>query len=238
MAERLDPQLGKARKISVGITRPEHKCDPLGQEPSSDKRERLGGCTVEPLRIVDHAEERLPLGSFRQQAENRQSDEEWTGRNATTQAERNTERLALRQREVIDQVEDRRTQLLQGCVVELHLPFDACGSNDAEVIAGLGRAFEQRCLADTRVAVHHEHRAMAVVRCAQQAFEQCSLALPTDQTLGSNSHSHSKSMPTKARLRIYGIRSKEPREQDRESRTRLHTHIDQARAALTERVKA
>ena len=56
---------------------------------------------------------------------------------------------------------------------------------------------------------------MIVPRGIQQTFEHCSLALPADQMIDPDSHGHSKSMPTNARLRIYGIRSKDPGEQDR-----------------------
>ena len=57
---------------------------------------------------------------------------------------------------MIDEVEDRRAQLLQRRVVELHLPLDTRGSNDAEVVAGLDGALEQCGLADTGVSVNDE----------------------------------------------------------------------------------
>ncbi|MDX6467568.1 MAG: hypothetical protein QOI27_2608 [Gaiellaceae bacterium] len=156
MAEWLDTQLGKTREVAAGIPSPEHECDPLGQQPAGYERERLGGCTVEPLRVVDHAEERLSLGGFGQQAENRQPDKKRAGRRAAAQAEGHAERLALQSREMGDEVEDRRAQLLQRRVIKLHLPLDTRGSNDAEVVADLDGTVEQRGLADTGVSVNDE----------------------------------------------------------------------------------
>ncbi len=56
------------------------------------------GRLVKPLRVIDNREERLFLGRFGQQAEERQSDEERIGRRArrlTNQAEGDAERLVL-----------------------------------------------------------------------------------------------------------------------------------------------
>src|SRR3954471_4820058 len=156
MAEWLDTQLGKAGEGAAGIPSPKHQGDRRDQERASYKRERLGGCTVEPLRVVDHAEERLSLGGFGQQAENRQPDKKRAGRRAAAQAEGHAERLALRSRETGDEVEDRRAQLLQRRVIKLHLPLDTRGSNDAEVVADLDGPVEQRGLADTWVSVNDE----------------------------------------------------------------------------------
>ena len=195
MTERFDPQHGKACKVTASLPGGEHQRNPFGKQSSSNKPERLSGCTVEPLCVVDHAEERLPLGGFREQAENRQADEERARCCAAAQAERDAERLALWFRELIGEVEDRRTQLLQRRVVELHLPLDTGGSNDQEVLAGLDGALEQRGLADAGVSADDEDGAVFVARGVQQPLEHRPLALPADQPRGVDSHGHPGSMP-------------------------------------------
>jgi hypothetical protein len=95
MAEWLHLQLRKARKVTAGIPSTKDECDPLGEQSASYERERLGGSTVEPLRVVDHAEERLSFGGFRQQAENSEPDKQWARCLAAAQGEGYAERLAL-----------------------------------------------------------------------------------------------------------------------------------------------
>jgi hypothetical protein len=47
----------------------------LRPQPARDKRQRLPRSPVQPLRVVDHAQERTLLGYFGQQTEHRQTDE-------------------------------------------------------------------------------------------------------------------------------------------------------------------
>ena len=50
---------------------------------AGDEREHLRGDAIEPLRILDEADQRLLLGSLGQQAQHRQSHEETIRRAAT-----------------------------------------------------------------------------------------------------------------------------------------------------------
>ena len=75
-AERLDPELREARESAARVTRRECEHDPLREQSASDERERSRRGAVEPLRVVDHAEQRLLLGRLREQAENGKADEE------------------------------------------------------------------------------------------------------------------------------------------------------------------
>jgi hypothetical protein len=56
-AQRLDAELREAGQSTAHVTRPEGERDPLGQQAASHERERSGRCAVEPLRVVDHAQE-------------------------------------------------------------------------------------------------------------------------------------------------------------------------------------
>ena len=65
------------------------------EEPARDERECLRGRAVEPLRIVDHAEERLLLGHFGQQSEHGETDDETIHGFTGNEAERGVQRVAL-----------------------------------------------------------------------------------------------------------------------------------------------
>jgi hypothetical protein len=65
--------------VAAPRARRTHDCDALGEEPTSDEAENLRRGTVEPLRVVDDAQQRLPLGDLSQQRERCDSDEEWIG---------------------------------------------------------------------------------------------------------------------------------------------------------------
>ena len=95
MAERLDVKLGEAGERVDRLPRREDHRDLLGQEAAGDERKHARGCTVEPLRVVDDAEERLLLGGLRQQVEDREPDEERIRRPSGAQPERDLEGVAL-----------------------------------------------------------------------------------------------------------------------------------------------
>jgi hypothetical protein len=141
-AQRLDAELREPGQSTALVARCERKRDPLRQQAASHEHERSGRSAVEPLRVVDHAQERLLLGSFGQQAENREPDKKRARRPSGAEPEGDAERITLRLRETLDELEDRRTELLQRRVVELHLPLDARSANDAKILARLDRVLE------------------------------------------------------------------------------------------------
>ena len=66
MTEGLDAELREARERVDPIPSREDHRDPLGQESSGDEGQHACRRPVEPLGVVDDAQERLLLGSFRQ----------------------------------------------------------------------------------------------------------------------------------------------------------------------------
>ena len=77
----------------------------LGHESARNKGEGLRGRLVEPLRVVDEADQGLLVAGHRQQAQHRQPDQEairrWTG----TQAERGAEGGLLRSGQVLEVIQ-------------------------------------------------------------------------------------------------------------------------------------
>src|SRR3954451_24707964 len=111
---------------------------------------------IEPLRIVDDADQRTLLGNEREQAEDAEADQETVRSVASAQPERAAERVALRRRQLLEAIQERRAELLQSCERELHLGLDARRSCDAASRRGSEEVLEQGGLADARLATQQE----------------------------------------------------------------------------------
>ena len=83
------------------VTDGEHQRDRFGQQPPRHESENLRRHLVQPLRVVDQADERPLLGNGRQQAQHRQADQKAIGCLAGDQAERRAEGVSLRTRQVL-----------------------------------------------------------------------------------------------------------------------------------------
>src|SRR5712691_13002292 len=117
------------------------------------------------MRIIDHTQKRLPLGSLGEKTKNCETDEKRVRRLSCAESERDAQCVPLRVRQPVAVFEDWRAELLQRGVAKLHLPCDARCSDDAEVLRRVGDVLEQRGLAHPWVAVHDEDGAVAFPRC-------------------------------------------------------------------------
>ena len=89
---------GDVLELLAGLARGEHDADRLRQQAAGDERERQRRRVIQPLRVVDDAQQRTLLGRLRDQAQHRQPDQEPIRRGAGAQAEDDLERVALRRR--------------------------------------------------------------------------------------------------------------------------------------------
>ena len=76
MTERLDVDLGQTSQPLAQLPRAEHDRDPLGREAARCKPEGLCRRAIEPLGVVDDAQESPLSGRLRQESENRERHEE------------------------------------------------------------------------------------------------------------------------------------------------------------------
>ena len=126
-----DPQLGQPASSSATPSRTE-KTSATGSA-SRRRATKASVCaetTVQPLRIVDDADERLVRGGGGQQAQNRETDQEAVGRRPRALSERRGQRLALRGRQLLETVQQRRAELVQAGEGEFHFGFDARRARD------------------------------------------------------------------------------------------------------------
>jgi hypothetical protein len=96
VAQTGDEQLGDARKLLARLTHREDDGDRLRAQPPRHERERLRRRPVEPLRVVDDAEQRPFTRRLREQVEHGQPHEEAIRHVSGAEAERRAERTALR----------------------------------------------------------------------------------------------------------------------------------------------
>ena len=136
---------------------------------------------IEPLGVVDHADERSLLGGAGEQAEHRQPDEEAIGRVAGAQPERRAQRVALRAGKRVETFEQRRAQLMQSRERDLHLGLDAAGARDAASRRTLHDVLQKGRLADAGLPVQHERAALTAARRVHQPVERVAFASTAEQ---------------------------------------------------------
>ena len=183
VGERPDGQLRQVgqRALLLGRADGEDHRDPLRQQAPPDERQRLGGGLVEPLRVIEYADQRSVLGDLGQQAERRQRHEKALRRRAVLQTERDLQRVPLRARQASELTEHRRAQLVQPGERKLHLGLDARGAGDATALRVLEHVLEQRRLADPRLAAQDQDPALPRPRIRHQALQRLARLAPTRQ---------------------------------------------------------
>ncbi len=120
-AKTLDHQLRHTAEQIARLPRREQHHHRLRHQPSRDERESLRGRPVQPLGIVHHTQDRAPLRGLRQQTQDGQADEQAIRHHPGVQPERCLKRIALRTREPIKPIEQRRAQLVKRRERQLHL---------------------------------------------------------------------------------------------------------------------
>ena len=181
MTEWLDMDLGQSPERLAHLPRGEHDRDPLDREPASREPEGLGRRAIEPVGVVDHAEEAALPGGLRQQSENRERHEKRIRRRPRTQPESDIERVALRTRQALTECKDRRAELLNRSERKLHLALDPGAADDSQRRGLLDRVVQQRRLADAGLAMDDEGAAVSVAGRLHQPVKGRSLAFPTQQ---------------------------------------------------------
>ena len=127
--------------------------DPLGEKTAGDEAEDLRRGAVEPLRVVDDADERLLLGDLGEQRQRGEPDQEPVRRGPGAPAEHRRERFAAAGRAAgRGESSIGRAELMQAAVGQLHLRLDADGPRDVPAGDPLGQIAQQRALADARLA--------------------------------------------------------------------------------------
>jgi hypothetical protein len=151
-----DLQVRQPAKLLAGVTRDEYQPDGVGQQPPRHERQHLRGGPVQPLRVIDQAQQRPVLRRLRQQSQHRQPDQEPVRRTPGAHPERDPQRVALRGRQALQPVQQRRAQLMQAGEGQLHLRFHPGGPGHPHIRRRPDHVLQQRGLAHPRLAPHHQ----------------------------------------------------------------------------------
>ena len=165
----------------AGLTGRKHQHDPLRQQTASHKRQGPRGGAIKPLCVVDQTYERPVLRRLGQQPEDGQSDQERVRRRRRPESKRDAKRFLLGLREAVHQFEERRAQLLSCRKWKLHLGLDPERPGDPKLMPDLDHVLEQRGLANTRFAMHHQHTTAPAERAIQEPVEHLALTIPSKQ---------------------------------------------------------
>ena len=183
LGQAVEQQRGQAVEVVpvVRLTDGHHHRHRFRQQPPRHEAEDHPRGGVEPLSVLHHAEQRPLLRGGGQQAEHGQSDEE-TVRDVTgCEAQRHIQRVALRLREGVGPVENRRAELMDPCERQLHLRFSARDMHHAESRRPIGGVAEQRRLSDAGLASNDEEGALTPAHVCQEPVEGFALAAPAKQ---------------------------------------------------------
>jgi hypothetical protein len=181
----LDAELGEALELRrrAGLTDRDENGDGLRVQPARSDCQHLGRRLVEPLGVLDDAQERLLFGDVGQEAENGEAHEKAIRCGARGQPEGGAQRVALGPRQMLEPVEHLPTELMHTGERQLYLGLHAGDARDAEAGRGLDGVVEEGGLADSRLAAEHQHAAPPLVDGPEQPVESAALPAAVAQSL-------------------------------------------------------
>ena len=169
-------------KLPARLARGEHDSDPLCEQATGDECEGQRRGSIEPLCVVDQAQDRSLITSVREQAQNGEPDEERIWSSAGAETGGSLQSLTLRSRQRVDPVEQRAAELMETGVSELHLRLDPHRSENGQVRRRPDQVLEQRRLADPSLTAHHQRGTLSPADRTDQRVEQRALVGPTEQS--------------------------------------------------------
>ena len=182
-AQTPDHELRQPRQLGLvaWLTHREHHRDPLRQQPTRDKGQRLRGDPIQPLSVVHRADQRLLLRHLGQQAQHSQPDQETVRRVSIAQTEGGGQRSTLRTGKTIETFDHRHAQLVQPGERHLHLGLNASGPRDLTSRRSPHQVLHQRGLADPRLAAQHQYLTLTRLGARHQPIQRFALAAPAKQ---------------------------------------------------------
>ncbi len=152
--------VGRLEAAHVALAGGEEQHDALRAEPARDEPQRVGRGGVEPVRVVDQAQHRPPLGEPRTAATGtpRRPGSARAGRRRPGPSA-DPQRGRLGRRHAVEAAEGRAQELVKGGERQLRLRLHAARAQDLHVAGPLAGVLQQRGLADARLAPQHQRSA-------------------------------------------------------------------------------
>jgi hypothetical protein len=147
--------------LLVGLANRHDQQDRLREQPPGDHSQHLAGGLIQPVRVVDQADQRLLGGNLGHQAEHCQPNQEPVRCRTARQAQGHPQRLLLVLGYRLHLAEQRPAELVQGRERQLQLGLDP-GDLDGAAAGGPVRdVAQERCLADPCLTAQDQHRTLA-----------------------------------------------------------------------------
>src|ERR687896_1749225 len=150
---------GSVEGPNITLARGKQQHDPFRLQSSSDEDQRARGRLVQPVGIVDQADERGLFRGLRKQSEDGDRDQEALIAAAPLHAEGRSQGTLLRWRESLELWKHRPENLVQSGEGKLRLRLYAAASEQLRLRCAPGRVLEQGGFADSRLASKHENAA-------------------------------------------------------------------------------
>lgn len=162
--------------------REQHR-DRVGHEAAGREQQRLHGALVEPLQVVDHAQQRRVLGQIGEQRQGARGDQEPVGFVSLGETESTPQCPRLGSGQGVQPIKVRKQELVQTAVGQFGVGLDPCPADHLYPL-GFGdrhSVVEKHRLPDTRCAPQPQYAAARVARLRQQALNPRQLDVPPHQ---------------------------------------------------------
>ena len=159
----------------------EHQADRISSQPACHEPQRLHRSAIEPLLVVDDADQRPLPGNLGQETQHGQTDQEPVGRRAGVDAERGPQRIVLRtgnrstwsNRGAQSWCRPANANSISDCTPTVRATRHPCARSDQVV--------QQHGLAHAGIPVHHQRPALTVADRLDQAVEHVAFPTPVRQ---------------------------------------------------------
>ena len=212
MAKTLDHQLRQSGQLLLFLAHREHQRHRLRQQAPRHERQRLRRRPIQPLRIIDHADQRALRCGLGQQPQHGQPHEEAIRRVSGTEPKRRAKCLALGARKSVEPVQYGRAQPMQPGKRKLHLGLHTRSAQHLEPRRPLDHVVQQRRLAHTRLTADYQNLAPARLHNLDQPVERLGLVAPALQDCGPSPRAPAVAAPSyrnlHGRRRVFRVRSR------------------------------
>ena len=168
-------------RLGGGVADAGDEADAVRVQAARDEAEHLRRFGIEPVRVIDDAQQRLGFSRPGQQRECGQSHQELFRRRSGFQAESNSQRVPLRRRQVVQLRQARDQQLVQAGELHADLRLDAGDTGNPKVRRCRDGVLEQRRLPDPWPSAQHQRAAEAATDRVQDPVDRRPFGPPVKQ---------------------------------------------------------
>ena len=175
--------VSKPGRAPVDVTRGDKKNHTFRAKTPRHKMKRLHSGTIQPMRIINHRQQRYLFCGHRKQAQQCRADRESVAdrKRSLFQRQRDPQCAPLRFGQIWDQVRDVTDQLSKATARQINLGLDAADAEDRHLRRLVNCVVQKRRLAHPRLALNHQRRTPAALTRPEQLSDATALTIAPDQ---------------------------------------------------------